>query len=455
MAGILASRLQPDDGTFHLMDVFRLTGPARLDGVIDVRGAKNSVLKLMAASLLAVGRTTITNVPAILDVRIMVELLVRLGCDVDYDSEDGVVSIDVPAAVGIQADYELVRAMRASISVLGPLTARMRAAHVALPGGDAIGSRGLDMHQAGLEALGALVHLDHGYFVAEAPSGLKGTEIVLEFPSVGATENLVMAATLAEGATTISNAAREPEIVDICTMLVKMGAQIEGIGTSELTISGVESLRPVTHRTVGDRIVAGTFAFGAALSGGDVTVRGIGLDLMPNIGLKLQDSGATVEELSNITLGDGTTGAGFRVIGAPRPHPIRVATMPFPGFPTDLQPFVIALNSVSDGVGLLSENLFEARWRFVQEIARLGAKVRIDGNHALVTGSDSLSGAEVEASDIRAGAGLVMAALRAGGVTEVSGIDHIERGYENFVTNLRSLGVDIERVEKRDVLNFE
>ncbi|MGC3021502.1 MULTISPECIES: UDP-N-acetylglucosamine 1-carboxyvinyltransferase [unclassified Brevibacterium] len=437
------------------MDVFRLTGPARLDGVIDVRGAKNSVLKLMAASLLAVGRTTITNVPAILDVRIMVELLVRLGCDVDYDSEDGVVSIDVPAAVGIQADYELVRAMRASISVLGPLTARMRAAHVALPGGDAIGSRGLDMHQAGLEALGALVHLDHGYFVAEAPSGLKGTEIVLEFPSVGATENLVMAATLAEGATTISNAAREPEIVDICTMLVKMGAQIEGIGTSELTISGVESLRPVTHRTVGDRIVAGTFAFGAALSGGDVTVRGIGLDLMPNIGLKLQDSGATVEELSNITLGDGTTGAGFRVIGAPRPHPIRVATMPFPGFPTDLQPFVIALNSVSDGVGLLSENLFEARWRFVQEIARLGAKVRIDGNHALVTGSDSLSGAEVEASDIRAGAGLVMAALRAGGVTEVSGIDHIERGYENFVTNLRSLGVDIERVEKRDVLNFE
>ena len=437
------------------MDVFRLTGPARLDGVIDVRGAKNSVLKLMAASLLAVGRTTITNVPAILDVRIMVELLVRLGCDVDYDSEDGVVSIDVPAAVGIQADYELVRAMRASISVLGPLTARMRAAHVALPGGDAIGSRGLDMHQAGLEALGALVHLDHGYFVAEAPSGLKGTEIVLEFPSVGATENLVMAATLAEGATTISNAAREPEIVDICTMLVKMGAQIEGIGTSELTISGVESLRPVTHRTVGDRIVAGTFAFGAALSGGDVTVRGIGLDLMPNIGLKLQDSGATVEELSNITLGDGTTGAGFRVIGAPRPHPIRVATMPFPGFPTDLQPFVIALNSVSDGVGLHSENLFEARWRFVQEIARLGAKVRIDGNHALVTGSDSLSGAEVEASDIRAGAGLVMAALRAGGVTEVSGIDHIERGYENFVTNLRSLGVDIERVEKRDVLNFE
>ena len=437
------------------MDVFRLTGPAQLAGTIDVRGAKNSVLKLMAASLLAVGRTTITNVPAILDVRIMVELLVRLGCEVDYDATEGIVSIDVPAEVGIQADYELVRAMRASISVLGPLTARMRAAHVALPGGDAIGSRGLDMHQAGLEALGAVVHLDHGYFVAEAPDGLRGTEIVLEFPSVGATENLVMAATLAHGTTTIANAAREPEIVDICTMLVEMGAQIEGIGTSDLTITGVESLQPVTHRTVGDRIVAGTFAFGAALSAGDVTVRGVGLDIMPNIGMKLRDSGAKVEDLGEIILGDGTRGKGFRVIGAPRPHAIRVATMPFPGFPTDLQPFVIALNSVSDGIGLLSENLFEARWRFVQEIARLGAKVRIDGNHALVTGSESLSGAEVEASDIRAGAGLVMAALRAGGVTEVSGIDHIERGYENFVENLRALGVDIERVEKRDVLSFD
>lgn len=437
------------------MDVFRLTGPAQLAGTIDVRGAKNSVLKLMAASLLAVGRTTITNVPAILDVRIMVELLVRLGCEVDYDAAEGIVSIDVPAEVGIQADYELVRAMRASISVLGPLTARMRAAHVALPGGDAIGSRGLDMHQVGLEALGAVVHLDHGYFVAEAPDGLRGTEIVLEFPSVGATENLVMAATLAHGTTTIANAAREPEIVDICTMLVEMGAQIEGIGTSDLTITGVESLQPVTHRTVGDRIVAGTFAFGAALSAGDVTVRGVGLDIMPNIGMKLRDSGAKVEDLGEVILGDGTRGKGFRVIGAPRPHAIRVATMPFPGFPTDLQPFVIALNSVSDGIGLLSENLFEARWRFVQEIARLGAKVRIDGNHALVTGSESLSGAEVEASDIRAGAGLVMAALRAGGVTEVSGIDHIERGYENFVENLRALGVDIERVEKRDVLSFD
>lgn len=437
------------------MEVFRLTGPTQLRGTVDVRGAKNSVLKLMAASLLAVGKTTITNVPAILDVRIMVELLSRLGCTVDYDAEAGIVSIDVPAEVGIQADYELVRAMRASISVLGPLTARMHSAHVALPGGDAIGSRGLDMHQAGLEALGAHVRLEHGYFVAEAPGGLTGTDIALDFPSVGATENLVMAATLASGVTTIANAAKEPEIVDICLMLVEMGARIEGIGTADLTIIGVDALHPVEHRTVGDRIVAGTYAFAAALSGGDVTVRGVGLDIMPNVAIKLRDTGATVDDLGDITLGDGTQGRGFRVIGPERPHAIRVATMPFPGFPTDLQPFVIALNSVSDGVGLLSENLFEARWRFVQEVARLGAKVRVDGNHALITGVDELSGAEVEASDIRAGAGLVLAGLRAAGITEVSGVDHIDRGYEGFVQKLQALGADIVRVSRADRLSFD
>lgn len=436
------------------MEVFRLTGPVSLRGEVDVRGAKNSVLKLMAASLLAVGRTTITNVPAILDVRIMVELLGRLGCVVDYDPDAGIVSIDVPAEVGIQADYELVRAMRASISVLGPLTARMKSAHVALPGGDAIGSRGLDMHQAGLEALGATVHLEHGYFVASAPAGLRGTEIALDFPSVGATENLVMAATLAHGRTVISNAAKEPEIVDICTMLVDMGAEITGIGTGLITITGVDELHPVTHRTVGDRIVAGTYAFGAALSAGDVTVRGVDLELLPNVAIKLRDSGAVVDDLGDVPLTDGTKGSAFRVIGPRRPRSIRVATMPFPGFPTDLQPFVIGLNSVADGVGLLSENLFEARWRFVQELARLGAKVRIDGNHALVTGVPELSGAEVEASDIRAGAGLVLAGLRATGVTEVSGIDHIERGYENFVANLRRLGAPIERVERAEGLSF-
>lgn len=424
--------------------VFVIEGPTVLSGDVTVRGAKNSVLKLMAATLLAPGRSVISNVPAIADVRIMCELLSRLGCGIDYDADAGTVAIDVPDSPGITADYELVRLMRASISVLGPLVGRMRAAEVAVPGGDAIGSRGLDMHQSGLEQLGADVTLEHGYFVASAPNGLRGADISLPFPSVGATENLVMAAVLAHGVTTIENVAKEPEIVDICTMLVEMGADIEGIGTPRLVVRGVPELRPVDHRCVGDRIVAGTWAFAAAATGGDVTVRGVGLDLLPNVVDKLVESGAEVEPIAS----EDPAIAGFRVVGPARPRSIRVSTLPFPGFPTDLQPFVIALNAVADGVGLLTENLFEARWRFVNELSRLGAKVSIDGNHALVTGSDSLSGAEVEASDIRAGAGLVVAGLTARGRTEVSGVDHIERGYEHFVEKLTQLGASIERVEK-------
>ena len=417
-----------------------------LRGEVTVRGAKNSVLKLMAATLLAPGASTISNVPDIADVRIMCELLSRLGCDIDYDAVAGTVRIDVPTTPGTTADYELVRLMRASISVLGPLVGRMHAAEVAVPGGDAIGSRGLDMHQKGLEQLGAQVTLDHGYFVARAPQGLTAADIALPFPSVGATENLVMAAVLADGVTTIENVAKEPEIVDICTMLVEMGAQIEGIGSSRLVVTGVRELHPVEHRCVGDRIVAGTWAFAAAATGGDVSVQGVGLEILPNVVDKLLETGAQVTALESAD----PARAGFRVVGPERPVPIRVSTLPYPGFPTDLQPFVIALNACADGVGLLTENLFEARWRFVNELSRLGAQVSIDGNHALVTGVDSLSGAEVEASDIRAGAGLVVAGLIATGRTEVSGIDHIERGYEHFVEKLRGLGARIERVEKPD-----
>ena len=420
--------------------------PTVLRGEVTVRGAKNSVLKLMAATLLAPGASTISNVPDIADVRIMCELLSRLGCDIDYDAVAGTVRIDVPTAPGTTADYELVRLMRASISVLGPLVGRMHAAEVAVPGGDAIGSRGLDMHQKGLEQLGAQVTLDHGYFVARAPQGLTAADIALPFPSVGATENLVMAAVLADGVTTIENVAKEPEIVDICTMLVEMGAQIEGIGSSRLVVTGVRELHPVEHRCVGDRIVAGTWAFAAAATGGDVSVQGVGLEILPNVVDKLLETGAQVTALESAD----PARAGFRVVGPERPVPIRVSTLPYPGFPTDLQPFVIALNACADGVGLLTENLFEARWRFVNELSRLGAQVSIDGNHALVTGVDSLSGAEVEASDIRAGAGLVVAGLIATGRTEVSGIDHIERGYEHFVEKLRGLGARIERVEKPD-----
>ncbi len=423
------------------MEVLRVHGPCTLRGSVDVRGAKNSVLKLMAATLLAPGRSVIENVPAILDVKIMVKLLMSLGCSVDYDSDEGVVSITVPEAPEVRADYKLVRAMRASISVLGSLMGRVNEAHVALPGGDAIGSRGLDLHEAGLRAMGAQVSLDHGYFIARAPQGLHGADIRLAFPSVGATENLVMAATLANGVTTIDNAAREPEIVDICSMLVAMGANIEGIGTSTLTVTGVDSLHPARHVCVGDRIVAGTWAFAAAITGGDIQVNGVGGDLLPVVLDKLRAAGAQVTEF------DG----GIHVIGPERPRPVRISTLPFPGFPTDLQPFAITLNAISDGQGLLTENLFEARWRFVRELARLGAQVELDGNHALINGVESLSGAEVEASDIRAGAGAVLAGLVADGVTEISGVSHIDRGYEYFEDKLRSLGAKVERIEREDV----
>lgn len=423
------------------MEVLRVHGPCTLRGSVDVRGAKNSVLKLMAATLLAPGTSVIENVPAILDVKIMVKLLMSLGCSVDYDSDEGVVSITVPEAPEVRADYKLVRAMRASISVLGSLMGRVNEAHVALPGGDAIGSRGLDLHEAGLRAMGAQVSLDHGYFIARAPQGLHGADIRLAFPSVGATENLVMAATLANGVTTIDNAAREPEIVDICSMLVAMGANIEGIGTSTLTVTGVDSLHPVRHVCVGDRIVAGTWAFAAAITGGDIQVNGVGGDLLPVVLDKLRSAGAQVTEFDR----------GIHVIGPERPRPVRISTLPFPGFPTDLQPFAITLNAISDGQGLLTENLFEARWRFVRELARLGAQVELDGNHALINGVESLSGAEVEASDIRAGAGAVLAGLVADGVTEISGVSHIDRGYEYFEDKMRSLGAKVERIEREDV----
>ncbi len=422
------------------MEAFRVLGGARLVGDVRVPGAKNSALKLMAAALLAEGTTTLVDMPDILDVRIMAELLRRLGCRVDHDPEGGVVAIDVPAVPGHRADYDLVRAMRASIGVLGPLTARCGAADVALPGGDAIGSRGLDLHIGGLETLGARVHVDHGFLVAEAPDGLRGGQIRFDFPSVGATENLVTAAVLARGETVIDNVAREPEVVDLCRMLRRMGARIEGIATSTLVVQGVPALRPVEHRVVPDRIVAGTWAFAAAATGGDVVVRNGEAGHLGMVLDKLRLAGAEVTDLAD----------GFRVRGPARTRAVDVATLPYPGFPTDLQPFVITLDAVSSGAAMVTENLFEARFRFVQEIARLGASVRVDGHHALVRGVPRLSGAPVEASDIRAGAALVLAGLVADGETVVSGARHVDRGYAGFAASLRSLGAQVERVTVPD-----
>ncbi|MFZ3453045.1 UDP-N-acetylglucosamine 1-carboxyvinyltransferase [Arthrobacter sp. 7Tela_A1] len=416
-------------------DVIVVTGPSTLNGSVTVPGAKNSVLKLMAATLLAQGRSTITNVPNIQDVWIMSELLRRLGCTVDYDADAARVHIDVPAVPGHQADYDLVRAMRASISVLGPLVARCRRAEVALPGGDAIGSRGLDMHRAGLEAMGTSISIDHGYLIASVPSGLTGARHILDFPSVGATENIMMAATLAAGTTVIDNAAREPEITDIAEMLGAMGARISGVGTNTLVIEGVEKLSPVEHRVVPDRIVAGTWAFAAAITGGSIEIRQADPRALTVVLDKLAQAGCVVE----------TTQDGFSVKGPSRPQPINVSTLPYPGFPTDLQPFVVALNAVSSGSGMVTENVFEARWGFTSELARLGAVVRLDGHHALIQGVARLSGAPVEANDIRAGAALVIAGLAAEGTTEVRGVDHIDRGYERFMDSLRALGANVLR----------
>ena len=418
------------------MEALRVTGGARLDGEVRITGAKNSVLKLMAAALLAEGRTVLHEVPDILDVSIMAELLRRLGCGVEHDVARGTVSVDVPERPDHRADYDLVRRMRASICVLGPLVARCGEADVALPGGDNIGSRGLDMHVAGLQRMGAAVTSEHGYLIAEAPQGLTGASIWLDFPSVGATETLLMAAVTAKGRTVIDNAAREPEIVDICRMLVEMGAQVEGIGTSTLEIEGVERLSPTEHTTVSDRIVAGTWAVAAALTRGDVTVRNADPEHLEIALDKLTTAGADVQGLPD----------GFRVRMDTRPRAVDIVTLPYPGFPTDLQPQFITLNAVSEGAALVTENLFEARFRFVHELARLGADVQTEGHHALVRGREVLSGAPVEATDIRAGAGLVLAGLVADGVTTVHEVHHLDRGYAGFVDDLQRLGADVSRI---------
>jgi len=413
---------------------FLVTGGNRLSGEVAVTGAKNSVLKLMAAALLAEGTTTITNCPDILDVPLMAEVLRGLGANVELDGS--VVRITSPDELKYEADFAAVRQFRASVCVLGPLVGRCKRARVALPGGDAIGSRPLDMHQSGLRQLGAECAIEHGCVVASADR-LRGAEIQLEFPSVGATENILMAAVVAEGLTTIHNAAREPDVVDLCQMLNQMGAVIEGAGTSTLRITGVPKLHPTEHRVIGDRIVAATWGIAAVMTRGDISVNGVDPAHLQLVLHKLHDAGATVTQHDN----------GFRVVQYERPKACNVATLPFPGFPTDLQPMAIALAAIADGTSMITENVFEARFRFVEEMIRLGADARTDGHHAVVRGITQLSSAPVWSSDIRAGAGLVLAGLVADGETDVHDVFHIDRGYPLFVEDLQSLGAEIERVE--------
>ena len=412
---------------------FRIIGGASLKGEVSLTGAKNSVLKLMAASLLAVGQTTIRNVPTIADVEIMAELLTRLGCTIKHT--DSVLTIDVPSRPEHRADYDLVRKMRASINVLGPLVARVGNAEVALPGGDAIGSRGLDFHIRGLESLGAKARVEHGYVIAEAPHGLVGAAVELDFPSVGATENIMTAAVLAKGITTIDNAAREPDLVDLGEFLISMGANIEGLGTPLITITGVSELKPTDHTTITDRIIAGTWAFAAAMTQGDITIHGARIDHMEVMLEKLAHAGAIITSIHD----------GVRVQMSQRPRAIDVATLPYPGFATDLLPFVIAMNAIADGHSIVTENVFESRFMFVNELMRLGAQITVDGHHASIDGIPQLSGAPVEATDIRAGAGLVLAALVSDGETTVDGAFHIDRGYPNFAEQLIELGANVSR----------
>ena len=411
----------------------RIVGPSRLSGSVTVTGAKNSALKLMAASLLAPGKNTLYNMPQIKDVEIMSELLTRMGCSISFDRLTHTMTIDVPDVPGHKAEYELVRKMRASINVLGPILTRVGIAEISLPGGDAIGSRGLDFHIAGLEALGASVKFEHGYIIATAPGGLIGANFELTFPSVGATENLMTAAVLAKGTTVLDNVAREPDIIDLGEYLVAMGAEIEGLGSSTLTIQGVKTLHPATHSTLPDRIVTGTWAFAAAMTRGDITIIGGRAEHLEIPLDKLIATGAVVT----------STNDGFRVRMDQRPTAIDVATLPYPGFPTDLQPMAISLNAIARGSAIVTENVFEARFMFVNELRRLGANITVDGHHAAISGIPLLSGAPVAATDIRAGAGLVLAALVADGVTIVEDAFHIERGYPNFAADLRALGADI------------
>jgi UDP-N-acetylglucosamine 1-carboxyvinyltransferase len=418
-------------------DRFRVQGGARLHGDVQIHGAKNSVLKLMAVTLLAPGKSTIKNVPDIADVSMMAELLTSLGCTVERNFSEQSISINVPETLGYRAEYEIVRKLRASINVLGPLVARLHRAEVALPGGDAIGSRGLDFHTKGLVSLGAEAHNEHGYIIASAPNGLKGTTVELEFPSVGATENIMTAAVLANGTTILDNAAREPDIVDIGNFLIAMGANIEGLGSPTITIHGVASLKPTIHTAIPDRIVTGSWAFAAAMTRGDISIHGARAQDLELPLEKLVASGAVVTAISD----------GIRVKMDRRPTAIDVATLPYPGFPTDLQPFVITLNSIADGDALVTENVFEGRFMFVNELIRLGAKIRVDGHHASITGIPQLSAAPVMASDIRAGAGLVLAGLVSDGVTFVEGAYHVDRGYPNFAEQLQALGADVTRVD--------
>ena len=416
---------------FEEDQVIRIQQSSGLSGNVRVSGAKNSVLKIMAASLLAPGKYVINNVPHIADVRLMSDLLETMGASITHQND--VMIIEIPEEMHPVAPYELVERMRASIVVLGPLLARFKKAKVSVPGGDDFGHRPIDMHLKGLEELGVTFSSSHGYIEGVAEK-LVGGKVLLSFPSVGATENLLMAAVLAEGATLIENAAREPEIVDLVDFLNSMGAQITGEGTSTLQIQGVDHLEPVEHTVIPDRIEAATYISALGMTGGHIVIEEARLDHMEMLTEKLKEMGIEIEQVDS----------GISVTVSQRLQSIDLATLPYPGVATDYKPFLVTLLSISDGVGIVTENIFAGRFRYVDELIRMGADIRAEGHHAVVRGVERLSGAPVRAPDIRAGAALVLAGLAAEGETLVGSASHIERGYQDLVGNLHSLGAEIE-----------
>ena len=410
-------------------------GPVPLEGDVHISGAKNAALKIMAAALLVKDEVVIERVPEITDVHLMAEVLERLGAKVSF--ADGRVTIDASGDLAEETPYDLVTRMRASIQVLGPLLARLGRARVALPGGDAIGSRPIDLHLQGLERMGAKFTSQHGYIEGVAHR-LRAADVLLEFPSVGATENLIMGAVFAEGRTTLENAAREPEIQDLATFLNAGGARIEGAGTPFISIEGVRELGPVRHRIIPDRIESGTYAIAAAATRGDVRLTDTRSEFFELPLQKLESAGAEVER------GDGEV----RVRMQRRPESLDLSTLPFPGFPTDLQPPMMVLLAQAEGSSIVTENVFEARFLFVDELNRMGCQIRVEGHHAVIRGIQRLSGAPVRSPDIRAGAALVVGGLCAEGRTEVYDTGHIERGYESFVEKLNGLGANLSLVDE-------
>lgn len=419
------------------MEAIQIEGGHPITGEVTVEGAKNSALKLMAATILAPGVSTLTNVPNIADVHVMGKVLGQLGASIEVMDEH-TLRIDTSHVDRWETPYALVAQMRASTAVLGPLIARFGQAVVAMPGGCNIGARKIDMHILGLEALGVHFEIDHGNINATAPDGLHGTTVTLDFASVGATENLMMASVHAKGITTIDNAAREPEIVDLANLLNEMGAHVTGAGSPVIQIEGTsERLHPVEHRTVGDRIEAGTFLAMGAIAGGPVAVHGFAPEHLGLVLKKYELMGIEIDRLE-----DG--------VAVSRTRPLRacdIQTLPFPGFPTDMQAQTMCLLALAQGSSVVTENVFENRFMFASELSRMGADISIEGHHAIVHGVPKFSGAEVKAPDLRGGAALVMAGLVADGITTVSDVHHIDRGYERFCDKLSTLGAQIQRVD--------